>query len=130
MHAILSNICEGRGAYNDIELLEELSHFMIEASLCALGGSAPNPVLSTIRYFRDEYRAHIFDKKCRAGVCRNLFEYYIDEELCNGCTVCRKKCPELAVSGAKKELHVIDPDKCIGCGICYSLCMQEAVRVR
>ena len=130
LHEILSNICEGRGEHNDIELLEELSHFMIEASLCALGGSAPNPVLSTIRYFRNEYNSHIIDKKCRAGVCRNLFEYYIDEELCNGCTVCRKKCPELAVSGAKKELHVIDPDKCTGCGICYSLCKQEAVRVR
>lgn len=130
MHEILSNICEGQGEHGDIELLEELSHFMIEASLCALGGSAPNPVLSTIRYFRDEYRSHIFDKKCRAGVCRNLFEYYIDEELCDGCTVCRKKCPELAVSGAKKALHVIDPDKCTGCGICYSLCKQEAVRVR
>lgn len=130
MHEILSNICKGQGEQGDLELLEELSHFMIDASLCALGGSAPNPVLSTIRYFRDEYNAHIFDKKCRAGVCRNLFEYYIDKDLCNGCTLCRKKCPEQAVSGEKKELHVIDPEKCIGCGLCYSLCKQEAVRVR
>ena len=129
MHEILYNICEGNGKIEDVELLEQLSAFMIEASLCALGGSAPNPVLSTIRYFRDEYRAHIFDKKCRAGVCRNLFSYSIDETLCNGCTLCRVKCPENAVSGKKKEPHVLDPEKCIKCGICYSLCKQEAIRV-
>jgi NADH:ubiquinone oxidoreductase subunit F (NADH-binding) len=130
MHEILSSICEGQGEESDIELLEDISSFMIEASLCALGGSAPNPVLSTIQYFRDEYRAHIFEKKCRAGVCRNLFEYYIDETLCNGCTLCRKKCPEQAVSGEKKEVHQIDSAKCINCGICFSLCKQEAVLVR
>jgi NADH:ubiquinone oxidoreductase subunit F (NADH-binding) len=129
MHAILSNICEGHGKNEDIELLEELSSFMVDASLCALGGSAPNPVLSTIQYFRDEYRAHIFDKKCRAGVCRNLFDFIIDETLCNGCTLCRVKCPEEAVSGEKKEPHVIDPEKCTKCGICFSLCKQEAVLV-
>jgi len=130
MHEILSNICQGHGEEGDVELLEEISDFMIEASLCALGGSAPNPVLSTIRYFRDEYKTHIFDKKCRAGVCRNLFEYFIDKNLCDGCTLCRKKCPEEAVSGEKKEVHVIDPEKCINCGICFSLCKREAVRVR
>jgi NADH:ubiquinone oxidoreductase subunit F (NADH-binding) len=130
MHEILSSICEGQGEEGDIELLEDISSFMIEASLCALGGSAPNPVLSTIQYFRDEYRVHIFEKKCQAGVCRNLFEYYIDETLCNGCTLCRKKCPEQAVSGEKKEVHQIDSAKCINCGICFSLCKQEAVRVR
>ena len=129
MYEILSNICEGNGEKGDIELLEELSSVMAEASLCALGGSAPNPVLSTIRYFRDEYKAHIFDKKCRAGVCLDLFDYFIDEKLCNGCTVCREKCPEQAVTGKKKEPHVIDHDKCIKCGICYSLCKQEAIRV-
>lgn len=129
MHEILSSICEGQGEESDIELLEDISSFMIEASLCALGGSAPNPVLSTIQYFRDEYRAHIFEKECRAGVCRNLFEYYIDETLCNGCTLCRKKCPEQAVSGEKKEVHQIDSAKCINCGICFSLCKQEAVRI-
>jgi NADH-quinone oxidoreductase subunit F len=129
MHEILSNICDGNGKRGDIELLEELSSVMSEASLCALGGSAPNPVLSTIRYFRDEYNAHIFEKKCHAGVCRNLFDYFIDEKLCNGCTLCREKCPEQAVIGGKKEPHVIDPEKCIKCGICYSLCKQEAIRV-
>jgi NADH-quinone oxidoreductase subunit F len=130
MYEILSNICEGKGEEGDIELLKTLSSFMVTASLCALGGTAPNPVLSTIRYFRDEYEAHIFDKKCRAGVCRNLFEYYIDETLCNGCTLCRVKCPEEAVSGEKKKPHVIDAQKCIRCGICYTLCKQEAVCIR
>jgi Pyruvate/2-oxoacid:ferredoxin oxidoreductase delta subunit len=130
MYEILSNICEGKGEEGDIELLKTLSSFMVTASLCALGGTAPNPVLSTIRYFRDEYEAHIFDKKCRAGVCRNLFEYYIDETLCNGCTLCRVKCPEEAVSGEKKKSHVIDAQKCIRCGICYTLCKQEAVCIR
>lgn len=130
MHEILSNICRGHGEEGDVELLEEIADFMIESSLCALGGSAPNPVLSTIRYFRDEYKTHIFDKKCGAGVCRNLFEYFIDQDLCDGCTLCRKKCPEEAVSGEKKEVHVIDPEKCINCGICFSLCKREAIRVR
>jgi NADH:ubiquinone oxidoreductase subunit F (NADH-binding) len=130
MHEILSNICEGHGEDGDVELLERLSLFMVDASLCALGGTAPNPVLSTIRYFRDEYEAHIIDKKCRAGVCRNLFEYYIDAGLCNGCTLCMIKCPEEAVSGEKKKPHVIDVEKCIRCGICFSLCKQEAVCVR
>ncbi|KPK23145.1 MAG: NADH dehydrogenase [Nitrospira bacterium SG8_3] len=130
MHEILSNISEGHGEEGDVELLEEIAHFMIEASMCALGGSAPNPVLSTIRYFRNEYEAHIFAKKCQAGVCRNLFEYFIDETLCDGCTLCRKKCPEGAISGEKKQVHVIDPAKCINCGICFGLCKKEAVRVR
>jgi hypothetical protein len=91
MHAIMTNICEGRGEEGDMELLSELAGFMTTASLCALGGTAGNPVLSTIRYFRNEYEAHIFDKKCRAGVCKNLFAYKIDEDICNGCTLCAVK---------------------------------------
>ena len=130
MHEILSNICEGHGEEGDLELLESLSIFMLDASLCGLGGTAPNPVLSTIRYFRDEYEAHIVDKKCKAGVCRNLFQYVIDEDLCNGCTLCRVKCPEEAVTGEKKKPHTIDVHKCIRCGICYTLCKQEAVVIR
>ena len=130
MHHILTNICEGLGEHEDIETLTELGRFMTTTSLCGLGGTASNPVLSTIRYFRDEYDAHIYDKKCRAGVCKNLFEYYIDEELCNGCTLCKVKCPEKAITGKKKEPHRIDPQKCIKCGICYSLCKLEAIRVR
>jgi NADH:ubiquinone oxidoreductase subunit F (NADH-binding)/(2Fe-2S) ferredoxin/Pyruvate/2-oxoacid:ferredoxin oxidoreductase delta subunit len=130
MHHILTNICEGLGEHGDIEILTELGRFMTTTSLCGLGGTASNPVLSTIRYFRDEYDAHIYDKKCRAGVCKNLFEYYIDIELCNGCTLCKVKCPEKAITGKKKKPHRIDHQKCIKCGICYSLCKQEAVRVR
>lgn len=130
MHHILTNICEGRGEKGDIELLTELAHFMTTASLCGLGSTAPNPVLSTLRYFRDEYEAHIYDKKCPAGVCKNLFEYVIDEELCNGCTLCKVKCPEQAVSGEKKKPHRIDPQKCVRCGICFSLCKREAVKVK
>jgi NADH-quinone oxidoreductase subunit F len=130
MHEILSSICDGHGEEGDIALLKDLSSFMVDASLCALGGTASNPVLSTLRYFRDEYEAHIVDKKCQAGVCRNLFEYAIDENRCNGCTLCRVKCPEAAVTGEKKEPHTIDVQKCIRCGICYTMCKQEAVVVR
>jgi NADH:ubiquinone oxidoreductase subunit F (NADH-binding)/(2Fe-2S) ferredoxin len=130
MHHILTNICEGLGEHGDIKTLTELGRFMTTTSLCGLGGTASNPVLSTIRYFRDEYNAHIYDKKCRTGVCKNLFEYYIDEELCNGCTLCKVKCPEKAITGKKKKPHRIDPQKCIKCGICYSLCKLGAVRVK
>ncbi|MDD5153874.1 MAG: NADH-quinone oxidoreductase subunit NuoF [Desulfovibrionales bacterium] len=130
MHEILKNICEGRGQRGDIELLSDLAGVMTTASLCALGGTAPNPVLSTIRYFRDEYEAHIFDKKCPAGVCKNLFEYVIDEERCNGCTLCQLRCPQGAISGEKKKPHVIDRERCIKCGICYSICRREAIRVK
>ena len=130
MHYILTNICEGRGEKGDIELLTELAHFMTTASMCGLGLTAPNPVLSTLRYFRDEYETHIYDKKCPAGVCKNLFEYVIDAELCNGCTICKLKCPEKAISGEKKKPHSINPRLCIKCGICFNLCKREAIRVR
>ncbi len=127
MHEILTNICEGRGEESDFDLLTELANFMTTSSLCGLGGTAGNPALSTIRYFRHEYEDHIHEKKCRAGVCKNLFTYAIDEELCNGCTLCAVKCPEEAVSGIKKEPHTIDTEKCIKCGICFSSCKQKAV---
>jgi NADH:ubiquinone oxidoreductase subunit F (NADH-binding)/(2Fe-2S) ferredoxin len=129
MHAILTNICEGRGEEEDIELLAGLARFMTTASLCGLGGTAGNPVLSTIRYFQNEYETHIHDRKCAAGVCKNLFAYEIDAKLCNGCTLCAVKCPEEAVSGIKKKPHAIDKEMCVKCGICFSLCKQEAIRV-
>jgi NADH-quinone oxidoreductase subunit F len=129
MNRILTNICEGLGEESDIEILTELGYHMSAASICGLGQSAPNPVLSTLRYFKDEYEAHIHDRKCAAGVCRNLFEYAIDADLCNGCSLCRIKCPEGVVSGEKKKPHSIDSSKCIKCGICYTSCKFGAIRV-
>jgi NADH:ubiquinone oxidoreductase subunit F (NADH-binding) len=130
MHQILENICEGNGDERDIETLTELAQFMTGASLCGLGNTAPNPVLSTIRHFRGEYESHIFNKKCSAGVCKRLFEYFINPELCNGCALCRIKCPEKAVSGEKKKPHVIDSSLCIKCGICFNSCKEKAILVQ
>jgi NADH:ubiquinone oxidoreductase subunit F (NADH-binding)/Pyruvate/2-oxoacid:ferredoxin oxidoreductase delta subunit/(2Fe-2S) ferredoxin len=130
MLEILNGICEGDGKEGDIELLEELGSMVQRFSLCGLGTSAPNPVLTTILYFRDEYEAHIRDKKCPAGVCKALFHYEIDEEACTGCRLCAVKCPQEAVTGEKKAPHVIDQDKCIKCGICYDVCKFDAVVVK
>jgi len=130
MMDILSRICEGDGKEGDIELLEEIGSMMQKFSLCGLGTSAPNPVLTTILYFRNEYEAHIRDKKCPAGICKPLFHYEIDEEACNGCTLCAKKCPQEAITGKKKKPHKIDQDKCIKCGICYDVCKFDAVVIR
>ncbi|MEA1947421.1 MAG: NADH-ubiquinone oxidoreductase-F iron-sulfur binding region domain-containing protein [Thermodesulfobacteriota bacterium] len=130
MLEILTDICEGNGKDGDIELLEELGAMVQKFSLCGLGTSAPNPVLTTILYFRDEYEAHIKDKKCKAGVCKNLFYYEIDEEACNGCTLCAKKCPQDAITGEKKEPHKLDNEKCIKCGICYDVCKFDAILIK
>ena len=127
---ILTDICAGNGKEGDLELLEELSGTVSKLSLCALGGTAPNPVLSTIRYFRKEYEAHIYDKKCRAGVCKELFYYEIDEEKCNGCHVCLLRCPQEAISGEKKKVHTIDQEKCIKCSICYESCKVDAIAIK
>jgi NADH:ubiquinone oxidoreductase subunit F (NADH-binding)/(2Fe-2S) ferredoxin/NAD-dependent dihydropyrimidine dehydrogenase PreA subunit len=129
MYYILDEITHGRGREGDIELLQELGQAMQEASLCALGRMAPNPVLTTIRYFRDEYQAHIQDKRCPAGVCTDLIRYSIIDENCTGCEVCRRNCPVEAISGEKQKVHVIDPDKCIRCGICREVCKFDAVSV-
>jgi len=130
MLQILTSICEGHGEEGDIELLEELGDMVAKASLCGLGTSAPNPVITTINYFRDEYQAHIKDKKCSAGVCKNLFYYEIDEEACTGCRLCAIKCPQEAITGEKKEAHKLDQDKCIKCSICYEACKFNAVVIK
>jgi len=127
---ILTAICKGNGKEGDIELLEELGAMIQKFSLCGLGTSAPNPVLTTIHYFRDEYEAHIKDKKCTSGVCKNLFHYEIDEEACTGCRVCARKCPQDAITGEKKKPHQLDQDKCIKCGICYDACKFGAIVIR
>ncbi len=130
MLSILTGICKGDGKEGDIELLEELGSMIQKFSLCGLGTSAPNPVLTNILYFREEYDEHIRDKKCVAGVCKPLFHYKIDEEACNGCTLCALKCPEKAITGEKKKVHVLDQEKCIKCGICYDACKFAAIAVR
>ncbi len=127
---ILTDICAGNGKEGDIELLEELGGMIQKFSLCGLGTSAPNPVLTTIHYFRDEYEAHIKDKKCPAGVCKALYHYEIDDEACTGCGVCARKCPQEAITGEKKKPHQLDQDKCIKCSICYDACKFNAIAIR
>jgi NADH:ubiquinone oxidoreductase subunit F (NADH-binding)/(2Fe-2S) ferredoxin/NAD-dependent dihydropyrimidine dehydrogenase PreA subunit len=124
---ILSRICDGRGTSEDIATLEELTTTIADASLCALGGSAPNPVLTSLRYFRDEYETHIRDKKCPAGVCRALITFTIDPAKCTGCHACVKPCPTEAIVGEPKQPHQIIQEKCIKCGACYDVCKPEAV---
>ncbi|MCL0088183.1 4Fe-4S binding protein, partial [Dehalococcoidia bacterium] len=119
---ILTNITKGKGREGDIEFLEELSEVTRDASLCALGRTAPNPVLSTIRYFRDEYEAHIKERKCPAYVCKELISYYIDPDKCEACMICLRKCPVEAITGGKNQIHVIDQEKCTKCETCFEVC--------
>ena len=129
MLEILTRIVEGNGKEGDIELLEELCNAIKDGALCGLGQTAPNPVLTTIRYFRDEYEAHINDKKCPAGECMDLLHYRIDPEKCKGCTMCARNCPVKAISGETKKPHVIDESKCIKCGHCMTLYKFDAISV-
>ena len=129
MLEILNRIVKGEGREGDIELLEELCYSIKDGALCGLGQTAPNPVLTTIKYFRNEYEAHINDKKCPAKSCPDLLEYTIDADKCRGCTLCAKKCPANAISGEVKSTHKIDRDKCIKCGSCVSVCRFGAVNV-
>lgn len=129
MLEILIRITEGEGRDGDIELLEDLAYQIKDTSLCGLGQTAPNPVLTTIRYFRDEYEAHIYHKKCPAKVCRKLLTYEVDAEKCTGCTVCAKHCPTNAIDGDRKQIHFIRQDACIRCGECYSRCKFDAIKL-
>ena len=127
MLEILDKITKGQAKPEDIDRLEELCYYVKANSACGLGQTAPNPVLSTLKYFRDEYDAHIYDKKCPAGVCKALLSYYIDADKCKGCTLCARNCPANAITGSVKNLHVIDPEKCIKCGVCMEKCKFGAV---
>ena len=127
MLEILTDICEGRGQEGDIQLLEQLGHTLQDSCLCALGKTAPNPVLTTIQYFRDEYEAHIREHRCPAGVCVKLTAFRIDADRCRGCTACARACPTGAITGAVKQPHVIDNSKCISCGSCREACRFDAV---
>jgi NADH-quinone oxidoreductase subunit F len=129
MWEIVKDISEGNGKEGDIELLEELARATKDASLCGLGQTAANPVLSTLRYFRDEYLAHVQDKRCPAGVCKELIRYLIIEDKCTGCLACLKVCPQEAISGELKKVHVLDQDKCIKCGACFEACNFDAIKI-
>ena len=124
----LDKITKGNGTLKDIDELEELCYYIKNNSLCGLGQTAPNPVLSTLKFFRDEYIAHVVDKKCPAGVCKDLLQFTIDAEKCKGCTKCARNCPVGAISGAVKQPHVIHQDKCIKCGACLANCNFGAIK--
>ncbi len=124
---LLTKITDGKGTMEDIDKLEELCYSIKASAMCGLGQTAPNPVLSTLRYFRDEYEAHVRDKVCPAGVCKALSRYVIDREKCRGCSLCARQCPVNAISGEVKSPFVIDPDKCIKCGACMNACKFQAI---
>lgn len=125
LREILTDVCEGKGKEEELQTLEDVAEVMKDASLCALGTTAANPVLTTLRYFRDEYEAHIKDKRCPAKVCKNLITYYIDPEKCQACMICLRNCPTGAIQGGKNLVHWIEQDKCIKCGICYQVCPER-----
>jgi NADH:ubiquinone oxidoreductase subunit F (NADH-binding)/NAD-dependent dihydropyrimidine dehydrogenase PreA subunit len=127
LHELLQRICEGKGEESDLLRLRNLGEVIKDTSLCGLGQSSPNPVLSTMENFPDEYLSHVVDKKCTSGVCTDLLEYFIVEENCIGCTACARACPVGCISGERKEPHLINPDTCIKCGACMEKCKLDAV---
>jgi len=129
MHEVVTRITEGKGRPGDIDLLRRLADTTTEASLCALGGTAANPLLSTLEFFPEEYEEHIEEGVCRALVCKELIRYEIIDEKCTACGICRKQCPTDAISGAKKTVHVLDQEKCIRCGVCYDACDYGSIKV-
>ena len=124
---MLCKVTDGTATMEDLDKMEELCYYIKENSLCGLGQTAPNPVLSTLHYFRDEYEAHVRDKTCPAGVCKKLLKYKIVADKCKGCTLCARNCPVGAISGTVKEPHVIDTSKCIKCGVCMEKCRFGAI---
>jgi ferredoxin len=129
MTELLDDICEGRGTRGHLELLEDLGHTVNMTSMCGLGQNAATPLLSTLRYFRDEYEAHIEERRCPAGVCTALVRYEIVPEHCDGCHACARVCATEAIHGEKDQVHTIDPDVCIKCGSCLDVCAKDAVLV-
>ena len=127
MLEILERIVEGKGEDGDIEKLENLANTIKATALCGLGQTAPNPVLSTLKYFRDEYEAHIYEKRCPAGHCKKLLTYKIDPAKCKGCTLCARNCPAGCISGKVREAHYIDTTKCLKCGACMEKCKFGAI---
>ena len=127
LYNYLEKIAAGKAVMSDLDQMRDICQAMQRASLCGLGQTAPNPVLSTLRYFLDEYREHIVDRKCRAAKCKKLLRYSIDATKCVGCTACARVCPVNAIAGERKKAHVIDPVKCIKCGQCFEVCKFHAV---
>jgi NADH:ubiquinone oxidoreductase subunit F (NADH-binding)/(2Fe-2S) ferredoxin len=128
MWEILERICKGHGIEEDIDMLEEIGEYLKDSALCALGATAANPVLTTLKYFKEEYEQHINEKYCPAGVCKSLFMFEIDPEACTGCGACLKKCPVNAITGEKKEVHILNQELCIKCGECYKACNFNAIK--
>ena len=127
MYEILDKITKGQGTLEDLDRLEALAKYIKDNALCGLGQTAPNPILSTLKFFRKEYEAHVVEKRCPAGVCKSLLQYRIDPDKCKGCTACARKCPVSCISGTVKQPHVIDQSKCIKCGTCMETCKFGAI---